>query len=420
MRNLKTAIIILLPCALLIFVFGAFFLLSPAPPRLPLSLLSEPAAVPAPDPVPSPAPLSPPAAPAPNQTAAALPEGGALASSSSSVSSSSLAAAPSRYIYEQLSPAQKTVYDRFRAALWNMDAEAEVSRAEERGLGSLEIIDIFYAVICDYPEIFWSDSYIYTSRNLRFGETYLNVRFSYTMSAAERAETQRKIDAWTEACLSGLDAGADDFRKILYVYEYIINNTEYDLAADYNQDIVSVFLYGRSVCMGYTKATQYLLQRLGVACTAVSGAAAGLGPHAWNLVRAEGEYYYLDTTWGDPDLARNAYVSHDYFLVTSADLAVTHQPDVKYALPDCVSTRLNYFNVMNRRFDRYDKATVLRAMREDLALSDLTAVRFSSVAAYREAVSDLFDNQGIFDISSHSLISYFLSDELCIITVQER
>jgi hypothetical protein len=162
------------------------------------------------------------------------------------------------------------------------------------------------------------------------------------------------------------------------------------------------------------------MRRLGVVCAVIPGEAAGLGPHAWNVVLAEGEYYDLDATWGDPDLTKNTYASYDYFLVTSADMAATHQPDVKYALPDCAATRLNYFNVMGRLFDKYDRAALFRAMRKDLDASGLSAVRFSSAEAYSEAMRDLFDGQNIFTVSSNPRISYFLSDDLRIITVLER
>jgi hypothetical protein len=398
MRNVKTAGIIALPVILLAFVYGVFFFFSPARSG------------------------SAPAAPGPPPVQSIPPAGQPAATPATPFSSLSLRpeAEPARYIFSQLTPSQQTVYERFRVALQRMDSGILVSQAEAREIAPFELIDLYYAVICDYPEIFWSDNYIYTASVTRAGEPYLSVTFTFTMSAAERGSAQEKIDAAAAACLDGLPAGAADFEKILYVYEYIIRTTAYDAAALYNQDIVSVFLYGRSVCMGYTKATQYLLQRLGFTCATVSGNATGIGLHAWNLVQADGDYYYLDTTWGDPDLARNSYASYDYFLVTSRDMAATHRPSVDFTLPDCTATRLNYFQVMNRQFDRYNRSEVSRAMREDLTASGQTAVRFSTDDEYKRAIADLFSNKTIFKITADSQISYFLTDELRIITVLER
>ena len=56
---------------------------------------------------------------------------------------------------------------------------------------------------------------------------------------------------------------------------------------------------GQRCVRGYAGATKYLLDRAGVDCIWVTGTGGG-GPHAWNIVKCDGQYYYVDTTWGDP------------------------------------------------------------------------------------------------------------------------
>ena len=93
--------------------------------------------------------------------------------------------------------------------------------------------------------------------------------------------------------LAGLDADADEYQKILYVYERIVDEVDYDESAPDNQNIYSIFVNRQSVCAGYSKATQYLLEQLGVFCTYVTGKTTEGGNHAWNLVKCNGDYITL-------------------------------------------------------------------------------------------------------------------------------
>ena len=94
----------------------------------------------------------------------------------------------------------------------------------------------------------------------------------------------------------------DTYEKIKYIYETLIRQVEYQEDSGQNQNIRSVFLEGKTVCMGYSKAAQYLLNRMGIFCTLVTGTVNGDRPssHAWNLVKIGEEYYFMDVTWGNP------------------------------------------------------------------------------------------------------------------------
>ena len=72
-----------------------------------------------------------------------------------------------------------------------------------------------------------------------------------------------------------------------------MRTVNYDLNAENNQNIISVFLEGRTVCQGYACATKYLMDLLDIPCTIVTGTANG-EPHAWNLIELDGAYYYMD------------------------------------------------------------------------------------------------------------------------------
>ena len=156
-----------------------------------------------------------------------------------------------------------------------------------------EINRIFLCVMMDHPEIFWVSGYVYTRYTRGDVLEAMGFRGAYSMDPSTISSRQASIDAYVNNCLAGMPDG-DDYIRIRYVYEYIIRNTVYDTESSDNQNICSVFINGRSVCQGYAKATQYLLSKVGIPCTLVTGTSTGAGNHAWNLVKIGDKYYHTD------------------------------------------------------------------------------------------------------------------------------
>ena len=146
----------------------------------------------------------------------------------------------------------------------------------------------------------------------------------YTMDYDKRMELQAQIDASTEELLDGISVTDSDYDKAKYVFEILVQNVDYDSSVDNNQNIISAFLNRATVCQGYACATQYLLKMLGMESVIVTGTANGES-HAWNLVKLDGNYYYMDTTWGNSryldDASQTAkYVNYNYLAVTSEEI----------------------------------------------------------------------------------------------------
>jgi hypothetical protein len=397
MRGLKIVLTIFVCAFVLVAMLGAWVFLST---ETSYTRNEAPPAATSPDPVPPTEPNIPPPVP-----------------------TSDTLLGQSGYIYKQLTAEQQTLYIRLYLALQAMESPVIVTAAEEESLGERSIFDIFYYVICEHPEFYWVENFINSeATSINGRKQQVSVSLNYNMSEKERTAAQQKVDAWAAASLVGLSPSANDFAKILHVYNYLISETDYAADAAHNQDIYSVAAYGESVCMGYARATQYLLLSLDIPTTTVVGNAEGQGAHAWNLVYADGKYYYLDTTWGDPELpggGGSGYASYDYFLVTEKDLASTHKADVTYPLPACVSDDLNYYSYRQRRFAHYDRDTIIHYMKEDLdAGLPQAGVRFTGRSEFDRAVEDLFHNNGIAGlIQTAGTISYYLKEDLGIITV---
>lgn len=249
------------------------------------------------------------------------------------------------YYYEQLSENQKEIYRQVYRSL---------VKRNEVAVGTLlpeELDKIYTCVLNDHPEIFYTDSYICVTHSIDGTTVKLSFQGQYTYDEKECESRLAGIEAEAERILKGIPDGAEDFEKIKYIFDVLINETDYNMDAEDNQNICSVFLGHESTCQGYAKATQYLLNKAGIYATLVGGSVSG-GSHAWNLVMSDGAWYYLDTTWGDVDYQSQQGevvektvmpINYDYFLINSDRLYETHTPGKLVPFPDCVATADNYY-----------------------------------------------------------------------------
>ena len=262
-----------------------------------------------------------------------------------------------RYAYGHISPEAQVVYDEILNCILAHDTKITVSTTDQ------EVLDLAYeAMRADYGGLFWVENYVYTTYTIDGEVTKLEFAPNYSMDQEERMVMQRSIDASVEQMLSGCSPAATDYEKVKYVFETLIRNVAYDLEAPENQNIISAFVYRRTVCQGYACATQYLLQQLGIESTVIKGIADNEN-HAWNLVKLDDEYYYMDTTWGNAAFTGDVeigadFINYDYLNVTTEEIGRTHQSDVCFELPNCTATADNYFVKEGLYFSEWDPDAV--------------------------------------------------------------
>ncbi len=324
-----------------------------------------------------------------------------------------------KYCYEQLSDVEKLWYADMYAIMDGMHKDVTLTLKGNTEIGEEGIDRIFQCVMNDNPGLFFVKGYTYTVYT--YGQKISKITFSgtYTMNAADRGEKQALIDTAVEKALAGISPEASDYDKIKYVYEYVIKNTNYNMDAPDNQNICSVFIGGESVCQGYAKATQYLLEKLGVPTTLVVGTVYDVESHAWNLVLADGAYYYVDTTWGDASyrMEENAKVegvqlpaiNYDYLCVTTDWLLKTHRIENVVELPLCENMENNYYVREGAYFTAYDEAA-LRTFFEQNYENGKTEVTIQCAdkTVYDLFLQELITNQKIFRLlnSPNGTIAY--------------
>lgn len=307
------------------------------------------------------------------------------------------------YAFNELTEEEQTVYIEILWTLLGFHENVMISSIDYE-----EISRVFQCVLNDHPEIFYVDGYTYTQYTL--GDVIKKITFTgtYSMEPEEAIERQKKIDDYVNQCLGELPQDADEYETVKYIYEYLINHTEYDNSAEDSQNICSVFIDGKSVCQGYAKATQYLLQEAGIEAVLVLGTVSTGEGHAWNLVSIDGEWYYVDTTWGDASYQAvgkgNSYsenkiptINYDYLCVTTKQLGNTHTIDNVAAMPDCTSMSANYYVREGLYFTSVDEEQLSGIFKDgyDKGRTYIT-LKCASEEIYNELHDKLITNQEIF------------------------
>ena len=320
------------------------------------------------------------------------------------------------YYFRNLDEFDKQLYSEIYILLKNYNGNVCLC-----SLDADKIDMIFTCVLCDHPEIFYSNGYVLTKYSIKDEVARYGFSPMYTMEKSEAEECKKYVDEYTRLFMTGIDKYASEYEKIKYTYEFIIVNTEYDINSPENQNILSVMLYGRSVCQGYSRAVQYLLSNLGISSTVVSGYVENGEGHAWNLVKCNNAYYYLDSTWGDSSFSSNAGsnsfydLSYDYLNITTADLEKNHIIDNILPLPKCVFTEENYFIKEGKYFDSLNSTRLESVFRGAYNEGRSTvSIKCSSKQVLDEIMQYLITDSHIFDYLSSSAqkVEYCVNEDL--------
>lgn len=305
------------------------------------------------------------------------------------------------YAFGRLTKEEQDLYLEILDALLYFRENVKLSTCDK------ELISrIFQCVLNDHPEIFYVEGYTYTEYTL--GTLLKKITFtgSYSISREEAEQKQVQIEDYVNQCLAEMPEDADEYGKVKYIYEYLIHHTDYDAAAKDSQNICSVFLEKKSVCQGYAKATQYLLNRAGIFSTLVLGRVVGGEGHAWNLVRIDGQYYYVDTTWGDASYqavgsdypaGKIPTINYDYLCVTTEQMEQTHTFDNVVDLPVCTATDANYYVREGVYFEEWDEERVAKIFADSYRKGEAyVTLKCAGEAVYQKMRKTLIEEQGIF------------------------
>ena len=167
--------------------------------------------------------------------------------------------------------------------------------------------DVFYKVYYQNPYILGVQ---------RFGYDYKNMTFyvEYAYSQDEMEQMRSEIYEESENILDEIiTKGMSDEEKRMAIYDYLEENCEYDYEAleeaeknnykktendehEYAFNVYGIIVKKLGVCQSYAYAYKLLCSMSGVECNVMTGYLDGSLPHAWNVVKIDGEWYQTDST----------------------------------------------------------------------------------------------------------------------------
>lgn len=330
------------------------------------------------------------------------------------------------YYFDQMEESEKKQYALMYEALSTQETVDYPSQSEE------EIGHIRECVMADHPELFAVDGVTWTYLE---GEENSQLHGEFFYSLEETKQYRQQIDAAVAECEAGIPADADDYARARYVYEYLVNTITYDHDAYNNlgalpsdeqgQTVVDALLEHSCVCAGYSRAFQLIMQDMGYPCVCVSGEIYENGDaHSWNLVQLDGEWYYVDVSWGDPSYRGDdgqawemGGVGYGYLNVTTEDMLRSRAFDSWQTLPECTAVADNYFVREGLMLYEADTSQVAAWGNDAVAYGDGTfSFRCADQYTY-DQVKQGFE-WGSVQFASGSGYTYTYYDDVFVFTVQ--
>lgn len=158
---------------------------------------------------------------------------------------------------------------------------------------------------------------------------------------------------------------SDELTRARAVHDYVASHIAYDVVSFSNpskrspQDADAVFARKTGVCEGYARLFETIAKSAGLESELVTGDAKGAGNevdgrgHAWNAVKANGQWYLVDSTWDAGFVDDNAFTkkyTSEYLFAPPAVFGVDHFPTLaKWQLRTPTITRGDFMRAPQMR-----------------------------------------------------------------------
>ncbi|MFD2115409.1 transglutaminase domain-containing protein [Paenibacillus yanchengensis] len=160
------------------------------------------------------------------------------------------------------------------------------------------------------------ESYRYTVQSFAKNNT-ITIESKYRESIEQSAFVSKQAD---DILAKIIKPEMNDHEKVLAIHDWIVTNITYDSSLT-RYTAYDALTVGTTVCQGYSLITHRLMNGAGIESIITEGEVES-GLHSWNMVKLDGHWYHIDTTWDDP--VGGTGISYKYYLVTDEQLQKDH------------------------------------------------------------------------------------------------
>ena len=222
-----------------------------------------------------------------------------------------------RHSYRRLAPAEKECYEAFYYGLLALQHTIAMPHTDKNVLAAA-----VKACLDDNPLLFFTG----TIQSVIYARSAA-VQVDWSMPEDEIIRTifviREQVVRFRRSC-----RGKTENEIVRAVHDHLVACVTYEISDRLPiHEAHSVFLYHKAVCDGIAKAAKILLDdnRLySIVMAGRGGTEDDMEPHAWNLVRTNGEWHHYDFTFDLTLTDGQEPVHYDYYALSDGQIGKDH------------------------------------------------------------------------------------------------
>ena len=228
----------------------------------------------------------------------------------------------SNYYYNQLSAAEKKVWDTMDAmCLSYLTGKADMKAQTYQGetyyltdyvvsgsMSSAQLATLARLFRTSNPQYYYLSTEMWSAYSPAGAAALAFGVYPAFADGDARATESAKVKSTADAWIASVAQYSSEEQKMKVLHDTVVNKVDYDnyfisLSGNalleyettaYTQSAYSVFCKDLTVCAGYSQALQMICNGAGIDAVAVTS-----NDHQWNKVRLNDSWYNVDATWAD-------------------------------------------------------------------------------------------------------------------------